>query len=154
MTKEETVSYLNAYLDGDTSIGNVIPLRQVLQSAVEHLSVQLPEGLDKAAEEYACVNYDCETESDAFYHHIQIVAFKAGAEWQYQQDRAEFAKLKAKEWQDGYDEGAKWMAEQGVTKEAVIGMATEEIAINVSKKTLDSLGLGAGDKVIVQIRKK
>ena len=31
--------------------------------------------------------------------------FIAGAEWQYQKDRGEFAKLKAKEWSDGYNEG-------------------------------------------------
>ena len=30
--------------------------------------------------------------------------FKAGAEWQYQKDREEFAKLKAKEWMSGYDD--------------------------------------------------
>lgn len=50
--------------------------------------------------------------------------------------------------------GAKWIAEQGVTKEAVIGMATEEISINVSEQTLNELELCPGDKVIVQIRKK
>ena len=50
--------------------------------------------------------------------------------------------------------GAEWMAGQGVTKEAVIGMATEEISINVSQKTLNELDLCPGDKVVVQIRKK
>lgn len=32
-------------------------------------------------------------------------AFELGQRTKYQQDRAEFAKLKAKEWQSGYDEG-------------------------------------------------
>jgi len=41
-----------------------------------------------------------------------------------------------------------------MTKEAVIGMATEEISINVSQKTLNELDLCYGDKVVVQIRKK
>ena len=50
--------------------------------------------------------------------------------------------------------GAEWMAGQGITKEAVIGMATEEISINVSQQTLDKLDLCPGDKVVVQIRKK
>ena len=50
--------------------------------------------------------------------------------------------------------GAEWMAGQGVTIEAVIGMATEEISINVSQQTLDELNLCPGDKVVVQIRKK
>lgn len=50
--------------------------------------------------------------------------------------------------------GAEWMAGQGVTKEAVIGMATEEISINVSQQTLGELDLCPGDNVVVQIRKK
>lgn len=50
--------------------------------------------------------------------------------------------------------GAEWMARQGVTKEAVIGMATEEIAIYVSRETLNELDLCPGDKVVAQIRKK
>lgn len=53
-----------------------------------------------------------------------------------------------------FRDGAEWMAGQGVTKEVVIGMATEEIFINVSKQALDDLDLRPGDKVIVQIRKK
>ena len=54
----------------------------------------------------------------------------------------------------GFYRGAKWQSNQGVTKEAVIGMATEEISINISQATLDALRLCAGDKVIIQIRKK
>lgn len=54
---------------------------------------------------------------------------------------------------DGFRAGAEWMAGQGVTKEAVIGMATEEISINVFQQTLDELDLCPGDKVVVQIRK-
>ena len=50
--------------------------------------------------------------------------------------------------------GAGWMAGQGVTKEAVIGMATEEISIYVSRETLNELDLCPGDKVIFQIRNK
>ena len=55
---------------------------------------------------------------------------------------------------EAFKAGAEWMAEQGETKEAVIGMATEEISINVSQQTLDELDLCPGDKVVVQIRKK
>lgn len=54
----------------------------------------------------------------------------------------------------GFKAGAEWLAGQGVTKEAVIGMATEEISINVSQETLNELDLCPGDKVVVQIRKK
>ena len=37
MTKSETISNLKAYLNGDTAIGNIIPLRSVLESAVGYL---------------------------------------------------------------------------------------------------------------------
>lgn len=37
--------------------------------------------LEKAANEFAGVNYDCEDEGDSFYHMIQKEAFIAGAEW-------------------------------------------------------------------------
>ena len=53
-----------------------------------------------------------------------------------------------------FRDGAEWLAGRGVTKEAVIGMATEEISINVSQRTLNKLDLCPGDKVVVQIRKK
>ena len=52
MTKEETLTYLKAYLDGDTAIGNIIPLRSVLESALEYLERSLPSNLDEAAEDY------------------------------------------------------------------------------------------------------
>ena len=55
---------------------------------------------------------------------------------------------------DHFKAGAQWQKEQGVTKEAIIGMATEEISINISQPTLDMLDLCAGDKVIIQIRRE
>lgn len=42
-----------------------------------------------------------ETTLDAIARHF----YELGQRTKYQQDRAEFAKLKAKEWQSGYDEG-------------------------------------------------
>lgn len=53
MNKEETLSNLKAYLNGDTAIGNIIPLRSVIESALEYLEPSLPSNLDEAAEEYA-----------------------------------------------------------------------------------------------------
>lgn len=41
--------------------------------------------------------------------------FIAGAEWQYQKDRLEFAKLKAKEWQDGFDAGVEAKEKQMIS---------------------------------------
>ena len=129
MTKEETLTYLKAYLDGDTAIGNIIPLRSVLESALEYLEHSLPSNLDEAAEDYGKKHKFLPDEWTSLDEigHIISKAFKAGAEW---------------------------MAGQGVTKEAVIGMATEEISIYVSRETLNELDLCPGDKVIFQIRNK
>ena len=56
-------------------------------------------------------------------------------EWQYQKDRREFAKLKAKEWSDGYDEGIVKGKEQ-MTK------VSEEDALLLERAwlTLDNFG--------------
>ena len=50
--------------------------------------------------------------------------------------------------------GAEWQKSQGVTKEAVIGITPKEYFISISQSTVDMLDLCAGDKVIVQLRKK
>lgn len=50
--------------------------------------------------------------------------------------------------------GVQWDRKQGITKAAVIGMATEDIIIQLSQRALDELGAVCGDKVIVQIRNK
>ena len=55
--------------------------------------------LEEAAEEYS------KRVSDGHNYRDLTCAFIAGAEWQYQKDRYGFAKLKAKEWMSGYDEG-------------------------------------------------
>lgn len=128
MNKEETLSNLKAYLDGDTAIGNIIPLRSVLESAIKYLEPSLPSNLDEAAE----IMWNAYYHSDKFPSKPCVqVGYKSG-----------------------FKVGAEWMAGQGKTKEAVIGMATEEIHINVSQQTLDELDLCPGDKVVVQIRKK
>lgn len=81
MTKEETLTYLKAYLDGDTAIGNIIPLRSVLESALEYLEPSLPSNQDEAANDYgvnARFGYPrVMDETDKYIYK----AFKAGAEW-------------------------------------------------------------------------
>lgn len=61
--------------------------------------------LDEAAQKVEDY-YDVGDENGYLYCHRGDIkdAFKAGAEWQYQKDRGEFAKLKAKEWCNGYDD--------------------------------------------------
>ena len=99
-------------------------LSEIVDFVIKNYKPSLPSNLDEAALEYFVKTYGID--NIAISEDIKI-AIKFGAEW---------------------------MAGQGVTKEAVIGMATEEISINVSQKTLNELDLCPGDKVVVQIRKK
>ena len=55
---------------------------------------------------------------------------------------------------DAFKAGAEWMAGQGESIVAKIGLATEEICCTISEETLDSLGVQADDEIILQIRKK
>jgi len=73
---------------------------------------------------------------------------------EYMRNYIPFDQCDSRDIRCAFKAGAEWMAGQGVTKEAVIGMATEEISINVSQETLDELDLCPGDNVVVQIRKK
>jgi len=56
--------------------------------------------------------------------------------------------------EDAFIAGAEWMAGQGKSIVAKIGLATEEICCTISEETLDSLGVLADDEIILQIRKK
>ena len=96
----------------------------------------LPSNLDEAAEDY----------EENKVHSISALGTDKDGFAYYMRTGTSF--------NDAFKAGAEWMARQGITKEAVIGMATEEISINVSQQTLDELDLCPGDKVVVQIRKK
>lgn len=87
MTKEETLAYIKAYLGGDTAVGNIIPLRSVLESAIKYLSEpSLPSNLDEAAEESmpeekGFLETDIYGGSEAVYSREQMLTmFKSGLE--------------------------------------------------------------------------
>lgn len=130
MKKEETISNLKAYLDGDTAIGNIIPLRSVLESAIKYLSEHsLPSNLDEAAE-------DRVTENGRF-------------------ELTPSAKMRI----DDIKFGAKWMAEQGWSielevKEDAGGYPYIDKHIELYDYDTDTPFAKKGDKVIMQIRKK
>ena len=66
---------------------------------------QLPSDVEEAAEKYA-TEWHKNPDGSAwkpYFEESAIKAFKAGAEWQYQKDRGEFAKIKAKTWKEGFD---------------------------------------------------
>lgn len=91
MTKEETLAYIKAYLNGDTAIGNIIQLRSVLESAVTYLSKSpLPSDTDEAARHYLLnehcsplnvIMHQADIKAEMTYHKDIESAFKAGAEW-------------------------------------------------------------------------
>lgn len=128
MTKEETLTYLKAYLDGDTAIGNIIPLRSVLESALEYLEPSLPSNLDEAAEKNFETMEVLEHENIFEETHNRI--FKAGAEWMA---------------------GQGIVADFEVNKLTVRAWLTAADEDKFQKDIYDSFE--AGDKVIVQIRK-
>ena len=79
--------------------------------------------LEEAANEFA--NQDCVTFIS------RKKGFIAGAEWQYQKDRGEFAKIKAKTWCEGFDACKEQMME-----EAVEGVVWWQVGKNISIRVL------------------
>ena len=78
-----------------------------IESYINIISREQPSSsdLDEAAQKVEDY-YDVGDEHGYLYCHRGDIkdAFIAGAKWKYQKDRAEFAKLKAKEWMSGYDD--------------------------------------------------
>jgi len=135
----------------DLSIGKgkretkiALPDKVVDSISEEPVSEELEEAADKFARFYDQGTCDG----------IAQECFKAGAEWQYQKDRGEFAKLKAKEWSDGYNEGIvkgkEKMLEDAVDYEIVSNLAAYPIIYYEVKH----LGLKDGDKVKIIIIKE
>ena len=137
MTKEETISNLKAYLDGDTAIGNIIPLRSVLESAIKYLESSLPSNLDEVAEkeiERFCsdmLNVDIIWAEMPLTKRFGLQMAKFGAEWMAGQGDAIATRLVID-------------SEGKVNLNFAIGDITDE---NCKPK------YHAGQDVIVQIRK-
>lgn len=129
MTKSEIISYLKAYLNGDTAIGNIIPLRTILESAIKYLEPSLPSNLDEAAEK----NFETMEvlEHENIFEETHRKIFKAGAEW---------------------------MAGQGVSVEGKVIMDFSDPDDIINRRLIAKLGdallkVEPGD-VIIQIREK
>lgn len=139
MTKSETISNLKAYLDGDTAIGNIIPLRSVLESAIKYLEPSLPSNLDEAAEIY--YEQDCPYPGEVrVINNEHDVWFPSSAI------------------EDAFKAGAEWMAGQGETLEVEVkedaGGYPYIPSIELYDYDKDEPLSKPGDKVVVQIRKK
>ena len=86
-------------------------------------SSEVPKELKEASDAYAelhgfRVPYDG---SNNFYDEVDVKAskegFVAGSKWQYQKDRGEFAKIKAKTWSEGFDACKEQMMKDAVELE-------------------------------------
>ena len=132
MTREEIIQAISD--DKMMPFTQPDQLAEIVDFVIKNYKPSLPSDLDEAAEEFAYNNWE-----DNDYH--------TGAS-----EGLPFDAIGHTE--KCFRAGVEWLAGQGVTKEVVIGMATEEISITVSQQTLDDLDLCPGDKIIVQIRKK
>ena len=87
----------------------------------------LPPQLDKSYEKYGETRMLEFTQFDGY---AMLDAIEFGTDWQYQKDRLEFAKLKAKEWQDGFDAGAE--AKEKMMEKACEWLKEQEEMVGVS----------------------
>jgi len=74
-------------------------------------------------------------------------AFIAGAEWQYQKDRGEFAKIKAKTWCEGFDAHKQQMMKDAV--EGFIIQWNENYQAELIAKVGDEFKHGDKVKIII-----
>ena len=109
------------------------------------------EDLEEAAEEYAYRGIPDEIKQNVKPIADEIIKqFIAGAKWQYQKDRGEFAKLKAKEWSDGYNEGIAKGKEQ-MTKDAVEGEVCGRVRDHINVRFADGVSIYLEPKNISHI---
>ena len=87
-----------ALIDGLQQEQPEVDLENYLENYFKGWHVEEEIGLTKP-DGWSCIVDDLKDIARHFY--------ELGCSTQYQKDRGEFAKLKAKEWQDGFDEGYK-----------------------------------------------
>lgn len=112
------------------------------------------EDLEEAADEYiAPIENDAGLEFINFSGKDIKDAFIAGAEWQYQKDRGEFAKIKAKTWCEGFDAHKEQILKEAVEADVNIyrdlaeGKSWAEFVVEMPTNNL-------GDKVKIIIVKE
>lgn len=120
--------------------------RHFAEWGAEHLASAdktSPKDIEEAADKY-----EQEYSTDATLGEAVIF----GAEWQYQKDREEFAKIKAKTWCEGFDACKEQMMRDAVEYE--VGMHGEPIKITFDKYVQRARGIFPGDKVRIIILPK
>lgn len=113
----------------------------------------LPSNLDEAARDivikmHPCLK-DCTVLGDRLTRGQLMALVKAGAKWQYQKDRGEFAKIKAKTWSEGFD-----ACKEQMLKEAVEGEIQMRYSGCLCAKTIRAINedkFKLGDKVRIII---
>ena len=139
MTKEEAIKILDRMANEHFYGGHVI---EACRLAIEALSTIESKGLDEAAEAYS---------------NSPEPLYSPGHRFHWDDDA-----LFGMQIETAFKAGAKWMAGQGYSSEAVVGSVIlpdgeyRKVANFCSQSIragMDNLNLSKGDKVIVQIRK-
>lgn len=159
MTREETASFIRAYLDGDTAIGNIIPIRDVLESAITYLTEQptLPAGMEEAAMrdslDYVDSIPDGGTDKHPWNDHDVEKAYYdgmlAGAEWQREQDQQLIELAEDHAMLAGMNKMKEEMMERAVETEVVSRIVGRGLLPAVTFLVDDSYKEGDKVKVIV-----
>ena len=122
-----------------------------LENFLDTLSEEPDKSLDEAAEKYS--DKYC---SDWAYRLEYEDAFQAGAEWQYQKDRGEFAKIKAKTWCEGFDAHKQQMLNDAVEAEVLYFGETQDVSRTIKIPRMQEWlkPFKDGDKVRIVILKE
>ena len=126
MTNAELLAKIKAEIERLEKIGGIVPLdNREQKTGYESALLDIGTFLDTLEEpvceelEEAAMNYIAPIENEDGLRIINFSgqdikdAFIAGAKWQYQKDRAEFAKIKAKTWCEGFDACKEQMMKDG-----------------------------------------
>ena len=92
------------------------------EDVLDTVSEEPDKSLEEAAEEYCKTIFhklfsENPQEEQIVYDPDKYKGFIAGAKWQYQKDRGEFAKIKAKTWCEGFDACKEQLMKENHTSE-------------------------------------
>ena len=122
----------------------IMGVLEELLTFLDTLSEEPDKSLEEAAEKYS--DKYC---SDWAYRLEYEDAFIAGAEWQYQKDRGEFAKIKAKTWCEGFDAHKEQML-----KDSVEGRVFMSFAPGHNQMVMADVDLPTNTKVRIVVLKE
>ena len=140
-------------IENDAEIEKLIA-RDIMEATVKRVNIDKQ---DKDKEEEARLYAIPHYMKDIDVNHIEEypydsgleAAFIAGAEWQYQKDRREFAKIKAKTWCEGFDAHKQQMLKDAVECDIIVPIYEENDTWSAKIKIPGRYGLGDKVRIII-----